>query len=186
MDINWDLVSRIAPPFVTLFLGRFLDKIFLKKPRLISYVGHVSAFEIPLPDKLLHVFSHAIVIKNVGRDSSRNIRIGHNKLPNYTLNPKVQHEVNTVPGGGVEIVIPVLVSGEQITISYLYMPPDTWGTINAYTKSDEGFAKIIHVIPSPLPNKWVLWAIYLLSGTGLLTATYFGFLLVTWLASIAP
>lgn len=46
MNINWELAIKIIVPLGTLVLGRFLDRWLTKKPKLISYLGHVSAFNL--------------------------------------------------------------------------------------------------------------------------------------------
>jgi hypothetical protein len=172
MSIDWDLVVKIAIPLATLALGRSIDQIFAKKPRLISYVGHVSAFVLQNVNRT-NVFTHSIVVRNTGREAANNVRIGHHTLPaDHQLFPAIPYTVNNVPGGAAEIVIPKLVPGEQITISYLYFPPLTWDRINSYTKSDEGFAKILNVIPTPQPPKWVVRIIWFLIFVGAAALIY--------------
>lgn len=171
MNINWELVIKIIVPLGTLVLGRFLDRWLTKKPKLISYLGHVSAFNLS-DDNRTQVFTHAIVVRNTGREAANNVRIGHHVLPNYQIYPSVQHAVEQIQTGGTEIVIPKLVSGEQVTLSYLYFPPLTWDRINAYTKSDEGFAKILNVIPTPQPPRWVIRLFWFLVFVGIVTLVY--------------
>ena len=123
MKINWDIVVKIIVPLGTLVLGKYLDRWFSKRPRLISYLGHTSAFAVRSnPPCTVH--THSIVVRNTGRETARNVRIGHNILPdNYQLHPAVPHTVEGVSDGIREIVIKQLVAGEQVTISYLYAPP---------------------------------------------------------------
>ena len=61
---------------------------------------------------------------------------------------------------------------EQITISYLYAPPLLWSQIHAYTKSDEGFAKILNVLPTPQPKKWIVRAFWALAFVGTASLLY--------------
>lgn len=84
MNINWDLVVRIVVPLGTLVLGRFLDRWLTKKPKLISYLGHVSAFTLS-NESHTQVFTHAIVVRNEGREAANNVRVGHYVLPDYQL-----------------------------------------------------------------------------------------------------
>jgi len=86
--------------------------------------------------------------------------------PNISLYPNIPYIIENTTGGASEIIIPQLVPKEQVTISYLYFPPDTWNKINSYTKSDEGFAKIINVIPMPKPAKLALGIVWLLMFIG--------------------
>ena len=171
MNVNWDLVIKIAVPLGTLVLGRFLDRWLTKKPKLISYLGHVSAFTLS-DERRTQVFTHAIVIRNTGREAANNVRVGHHVLPNYQLSPSVHHTVEQIQTGGTEIVIPKLVPGEQVTVSYLYFPPLTWDRINSYTKSDEGFARILNVIPTPQPPRWIVRLLWFLIFVGVVTLIY--------------
>ena len=171
MSINWDLVLRIVVPLGTLVLGRFLDRWLAKRPKLISYLGHVSAFTLR-DEKRTPVYTHAIVVRNAGRVAANNVRVGHNVLPDYQLYPSVPHTIENIETGGSELVIPKLVPGEQVTISYLYFPPLTWDKINAYTKSDEGFARILNVIPTPQPPKWLVRLIWSFMFVGVVAIFY--------------
>ncbi|MHB1757276.1 MAG: hypothetical protein ACYCT9_07150 [Leptospirillum sp.] len=173
MKIDWNLALKITVPLFALVLGRFLDLWFAKKSKLIFYVGHASAFRLEGQDQI-QIYTHAVVIRNAGRETAHNVRIGHNFLPeNYQIFPPVPHEVVDIPNSsGKEIIIQTLVSNEQITISYLYFPPITYDKINSYTKSDEGFAKTINVVPTPLPAKWVIKAIWVVIFIGVVAILY--------------
>jgi hypothetical protein len=173
MNINWDLVVKISIPLLTLILGKYLDEWLAKKPKLISYLGHVSAFTLR-DEKKTQIYTHSVVVRNVGRATTNNVRVGHNFLPdNYQINPSIPHKVEPIVTGGSEILIEKLVPGEQITVSYLYFPPLTWSQINSYTKSDEGFAKILNVIPTPQPSKWVIIMLWGLIFIGVVSLIYF-------------
>ena len=179
MTINWDIVIKIVVPLATLILGRFLDRWLSKRSKLISYLGHVSAFVLR-GEAQTQVFTHSIVVRNAGREAANNVRIGHYILPDYQLYPSVPHTVEAISTGGSEIVIPKLVPEEQITISYLYFPPLTWDKINAYTKSDEGFAKILNVIPTPQPSKWVIRLFWSLVFIGVTAVLYILIEIIRW------
>lgn len=170
--INWLLVKDISVPLVALVFGKFLDSWLLKKPKLISYLLHVSTFTLH-DEKNSVVHTHAVVIRNTGRLSATNVRIGHHYLPeNYQLLPPVAHTVEKTSTGGGEIIIPKLVPGEQVQISYLYFPPFTVGQINSYTKSDEGLAKILNVIPAPQLPKWLICLLWILIFVGIIAILY--------------
>ncbi len=140
--------------------------------KLISYLGHVSAF-ILRDEKRTQVYTHAIVVRNAGKKTANNVRIGHNQLPpDFQIYPSVPHKVESIATGGSEILIEKLVPGEQITVSYLYSPPLTWGQINSYTKSDEGFAEILNVVPTPQASKWVINLLWVLIGIGVIAIIY--------------
>jgi hypothetical protein len=83
------------------------------------------------------------------------------------------YRVEPTPGGGTDLVFPTLVPGDQVTISYLYFPPITWGQINGTTKSDEGLAKIIHVLPTQQYSPWIIRLLFLLTCVGAVSIIYF-------------
>lgn len=180
MQIDWDLVIKIAIPLATLVLGKYLDQLLAKRPKLISYLGHVSSFTMH-DENRTQVHTHAIVVRNAGRQSANSVRIGHHVLPDYQLFPAVQHKVEEVPRGGPEILIEKLVPGEQVTVSYLYFPPLTWDRVNAYTKSDEGLARILTVIPSPQPQPWVIRSLWVLVAIGVMTTLYLCVQFLRWI-----
>ena len=183
MKIDWDLVIKIIVPLGTLVLGKYLDRWFSKQPRLISYLGHASAFNVQsTPPCIVH--THSIVVRNAGREAAHNVRIGHNILPdNYQLHPAVPHTLEGASNGIREIVITRLVPDEQITISYLYGPPLLWNQIHSYTKSDEGYAKILNVLPTPQLSMWWIRIIWTLLFIGSVSTIYFIIELTKWLIS---
>ena len=173
MPIDVDLAAKISIPLATLVLGKYLDRWLTKRPKLISYLVHASAFTVR-GDTPGTFHTHAIVVRNAGRVAANNVRIGHNVLPeHFQLFPAVPHTVAREPGNVAEIIIPKLVPDEQITISYLYSPPVLWSQINAYTKSDEGFAKVLNVLPTPQLPRWVYRALWVLIFIGAATVLYF-------------
>jgi hypothetical protein len=120
MPLDLDLVVKISVPLGALVLGKYLDQWFAKRPKLISYLGHASAFTLR-GDNPSTVHAHAIVVRNAGRVAANNVRIGHYVLPDhFQLSPSISHNVERNDGGIAGIIIPKLVPGEQVTISYLY------------------------------------------------------------------
>lgn len=172
MNINWDLVAKVAIPLGTLVLGKYLDRWLAKRPKLVMYLGHASAFTIHGNNPSV-IHTHSIVIRNAGRETANNVRVGHSVLPeHYQLYPAVPHSVVQVPDGLAEIVIPKMVPGEEVTISYLYFPPLLWSQIHVYTKSDEGFAKVLNVLPTPQPPKWVIRCLWVVLFVGAVAILY--------------
>jgi len=175
---DWTLFANVAWPVVLLVIGALVNRYFERRPRLITYYGHTSAFRLRTAEQS-EVFTHSIVIRNAGRKSATNVAVGHNFFPrDYQIFPAISHEIRKVSDVGDEIFIPVLVPGEQITISYLYWPPVTYAQVNTYVKSDDGFAKVLRVIPTPQSPKWLLATIWALVTLGAITALYFLVLLV--------
>jgi hypothetical protein len=149
MKIDWPLLVSIVIPIITLLLGAAINRVLERRVKLITYVGHTSVFTVqPNPPAIEYIHTHAIVIRNAGRLPAHNVRIGHHVLPNFYIHPPIPHTIEDVPKNGKDILIPILVPGEQITVSYLYAPPLIWNQVNSQTKSDEGFAKTINVLPT--------------------------------------
>jgi hypothetical protein len=176
MAINWDLAARIAAPalsgLVSFAVGRWSER----RPRLVVYLPYASAFVVPVEGRPpMGVHTHAVVIRNVGRRTATNIRVPHFFLPDsYTLWPAVAFRVEDVPNAGRDIVIPSLVEGQQVTINYLYGPPVLAENVTdtARIRSDEGFARVITVLPTPLPSLWKVRLIQALTLTGFVASLY--------------
>jgi hypothetical protein len=172
---------QIAGAIGLLIVGKYLDRWFTRKPKLISYIGHVSAFTLRT-DPPKAVYTHAVVVINVGRLHATNVRIGHAVLPeNYQVIPtSVSHRLEGTAGGPAEIILDRMVPGEQVTISYLYWPPLLWNNVNSYTKSDEGFAKIVSVLPTRQFSRWTMWALRTLVFSGAVSICYWVYELIRW------
>ena len=178
MDLN--VYAVFLAPIFALFVGAALNHAIKSRPRVTTYLGHTSAHRIPLQDgSSLDVYTHSIVLKNSGRKAAQNVRISHTTLPNYNVFPQVNFHVEELPDGGSDIVIPTLVPGEQITVSYLYHPPTIWRDINASVKSDEGFAKVLNVLPMVQHSKWFNALMAALMLVGLSTLLYLIFAAAT-------
>ena len=157
MAFDWDLFSRFLAPVVGVGAGALINQKLERRPKLVSYLAHSSAVKVHVPDgEPLVVNSHSVVIRNAGRKPAVNVRLGHTALPDFSMFPPCDYQVIQLPeNSGTEICIPVLVADQQITITYLYYPPMIWSGINTYTRSDEGFAKIINVLPTPQPSRLI-------------------------------
>ncbi|WP_308366447.1 MULTISPECIES: hypothetical protein [unclassified Microbulbifer] len=176
--MNIDIIAKLAAPVITAIAGFVLKAYFEAKPKLVTYLVHASA--IPLhDDNGTNVNTHSIVVRNSGKKTANNIRIGHIFLPkSFRLFPQLTYEVEGEVHGPAEILIPTLVPGEQVSISYLYFPPILWSGIHAYCKCDETSAKYLNVIPSqqmPAVQKSILWALLFIGAS---TVVYWSFLLV--------
>jgi hypothetical protein len=178
MKIDWPLVISIVIPILTLFVGAAINRVLERRVKLITYLGHTSVFTVqPDPQTTNYIHTHAIVIRNAGGLPAHNLRIGHHVLPNFYIFPSVSHTVEEIPKNGKDIVIPVLVPGEQITVSYLYGPPLIWNQINSQTKCDEGFAKAINVLPTTQYSRAVGVLAFFLWIMGIVAIVY----IVIWL-----
>jgi len=185
MELTLDTVAKIAAPIITGAFG-LLAKIYADaKPRLVSYLVH--AFAIPTRNQFdpnahtVTVHTHSIVVRNTGKKTAHNVRIGHQSLPDFQIHPSLIHEVNKRPDNSGEIIIPTLVPGEQVTIGYLYFPPQTYQQINTYCKSDEVAAKFLNVQPmvpfSPI-QAYSFWGLVFIGASTILYWVLY--LCLTW------
>jgi hypothetical protein len=176
MDINIDVAVKLIAPILTAIVG-FISKKYLEaRPKLITYLIHASAIQLG-DEHNTNVNSHSVVVRNSGEKTAHNVRIGHNFLPAFQIYPQVAHEIIKTNNGSAEIVLPTLVPGEQVTISYLYFPPNVWSQVHSHCKSDEMAAKYINVIPSIQLNKLQLTALWGLLFIGASTVVYW---LIYW------
>lgn len=173
MSIDWMIVATIAGPVIALFVGAALTRILERRPRIVAYFSHTSAFRIAAANPPLYIHTHAIVIKNTGQQPATDIRVRHNVLPpNPQLFPDVAFTVEDLPGGGADIVIPRLVPGEQVSISYLYAPPLLYSQIHAGIRHSQGFARELTVLPTPQYPQWAARTLGLLIIVGVIAVLY--------------
>ena len=178
MTYDIEIIAKIASPIITLIVGAIIKHLTERRSKIVSFLGHVSSFTLR-DENHTQVYTHGIVIRNAGRKSATNVRVGHNFLPpNIQVSPPVKYTIEENPEGGAEIIFPIMVPKEQISISYLYFPPVTWDKVNAYTKSDDGFANILNVISMPLPSKFVITLVW---GLMFLGASFIFYWLVKWI-----
>jgi len=180
MRFNWISIATVAAPLLAVLLNWLLER----RPNLISYMGYASGFLAKDPSSP-PIFTHSVVIKNVGRKSATNIRVGHGVLPEtYLVFPQVQYSLHDLPNGGKEIVFPKLVPKEEITISYIYFLPLRPEQINLYAKSDECLARIFTAIPTPQPPRWVTRIAQILVLIGISAVVYLSLSLINVVYSI--
>jgi hypothetical protein len=77
--------------------------------------------------------------------------------------------------GRVVIVIPTLPPRMQVTLSYLYFPPITFNAINLLISSDEGAARVLNVLPTPQPPRWlrvILWLLIVVGAAAILYGAF--------------
>lgn len=165
MDI--DLIAKVLAPLISLVVAAIIKHYLEGKSRLVTYIGHVSAFpNISGP----RTHTHSVVLQNAGKKSAVNVRVPHG-VPladvSVQINPPMQYSFEFNPANAFQILIPTLAPKEQITISYLYSEPIVWTQISYQPKSDDGLAEIVQAIPAPRPNVTVRYAGFALSFIGL-------------------
>ncbi len=177
MTIDWGIVAAIAMPIITLFIGVWINRRLENRPVLITYYGHISSFQINPPNQnVTAVHTHTVVLRNAGRKSAANVRLHHRNLPDFSMYPTVAYTTENLPDGSTDIVIPTMVPGKQVTISYLYFPPVVYTDINRGIESDEGEATTIPVLLQRIYPKWFNVSAFILLMIGLITVGYLIFL----------
>ena len=78
-------------------------------------------------------------------------------------------------------MFPVLVPGQQVTVSYLYFPPLLYHQINLPITSNEGMARVINMLPTPQLPRWRLAVWWVLAFVGVITSLYFVAELIFWI-----
>jgi len=180
--IDWNVVATIASPIIALFVGVWINRRFESRPVLISYFGHVSGIRFaPTGGQPTVINTHSVVLRNAGRLPATNVRLRHRHFPAFDIWPQVAHRVEELPNGAKEIVIPSLVPGEQVTISYLYFPPWTVDQINDGVKCDQGFAQQIPVLLQRQYPRWLNRAAIVVLFIGLVTTLYLLIKCIGWL-----
>lgn len=182
MQVSLDAVLKLSSPILTALIGWISKQYLDAKPKLVTYLVHASA--IPLNDGSETVVNtHSVIVRNVGKRTATNIKVGHNNLPpSFQVFPPVPYTVTKGPKDSAEILIPNLVPEEEVSISYLYFPGLTWHGINSYTKSDEGFAEVIKFIPSKGPSKFFVAMFWLFAFLG---ASVFMYAAAKWAFHLA-
>lgn len=194
--LDSDALIKLLAPLLVAIVSNWARRRFEGRVKLMTYLVHSAANTFPAnapaqpaataqgapnapaavaPPALNFIHTHALLVKNVGKKTAHNVRIGHNFLPGiFNIFPPVTHEVIRNGNSG-EIILPVLVPGEQVTVSYLYGPPLVVTEILGQVKADEGFATSGNVIPSvPPPPKWLAILLALLAFIGASTVLYWG------------
>ena len=171
--VDWELLTKVAVPILTLFIGVWVNQRLEKRPKLLSHWGHVSSFNYQKEDGNTGIVNtHSVVIMNVGRRAATNVRLSHHFLPEFNISPPVEYQLKEVPNSGKDIVIPTVIPNQQLTISYLYFPPITYAEVNAGVKCDEGFAPQIPVLLQRQYPNWFNYSAVVLMIVGMVTLAY--------------
>ncbi|MGH8817132.1 MAG: hypothetical protein ACREX5_11120 [Achromobacter pestifer] len=185
MQIDWSVVGTVAQPVLAFALGILADRFFARRSRLVSFFGHVSTHRATNTEGEQYlVYTHEVVLGNVGRATANNVRLSHNRLPDFSIYPPIPYRVEELPGGVRDIVIEKVVPKQQVTVSYLYFPPLTAGQINCGIRSDEGFAKALNVLLQPKPPKLLLRFAQFLALVGAVAVVYGVVFALRWLANV--
>jgi hypothetical protein len=190
LAVDFSIATRVAEYVVTFFLGWFLNRLVERRARLTVFYGHVGTFQMgPPPNQPnlpnISVNTHTVVIRNAGSIAAHNVRVPHTGLLRQAnihvwVDPGIHYSTNVLPGGQEELLFPILVPKQQVTISYLYFPPITFLNINLPVRCDEGLATVLNVLPTPQPPRWVRIGIFFLAAIGIVTLLYGLVELILW------
>lgn len=174
IQIDWYLLAIIVAPILAAIISVILDR-YLRQPKLVYYLVHAATTSLRFTGNGQNtaVNTHSVVVKNVGRAPAHNVRLSHYLLPpTFSINPPARYSTEDVPDSGPDIVIPILVRNEQVTLTYLYAPPTTWRHVNSDLKCDEGMGQALSVLTVRRYPRWVNAAILYLMIVGLITSLY--------------
>ncbi len=175
------IIGSTALAIFSAIAGAYINERF-RRPRLITYYGHTAAFtarpDQNNPTVMVTIHTHTVFIRNAGRQSAKNVRLGHAILPNFQIAPTIEYRVIDLDGTAKEILIPTLPPKDLLVVSYLYFPPLTYAGVNTYVKSDEAIAKHVPVILTQQLTRARIYSLFALLILGGLTALYFVFVLL--------
>src|SRR6266852_7016195 len=120
--MDWELAAKVGIAVLTVLLTEISRQRFERRPRLIAYYSSVCAFPPPSaapapPAEPTFTFTHSIVVRNAGKKSAFNVRVGHyGGKVTFEVSPPMNHTVQENPHAGWEILIPTLVPYEQVQI----------------------------------------------------------------------
>lgn len=164
--MDWNLVSIYSAPVISGIILFLIKKHYEDKPKLVASYIHASAVTINNPENQdsFNIGVHVLVLKNQGKLSAKNIRLGHNFLPKFNIYPSTSYSIKSLPDETNEILIDTIVPKEQLTITYVYdLKTTNAAKVNSYIKHDDGLAETIYNVLYIKPLS--LWAKILVYST---------------------
>ena len=180
--MDWNLFVKIGGPVLGAIVGVLLDRWLERKPRVVAFFAYATA--VYLSEQKTTVHTHSMVIRNAGRKTATNLRVGHQYLPDFSVYPSVDYKVETLPDGTKEMVFSQLVPEQQLTLSYLYFPPLLFSGVHTRISHDDGFAKVIRVLPTIQLSRMVRYVLLSFMGLGVITAFYLIIQGILWLFAV--
>lgn len=181
MELNWPLLGEIAKPIAGVILGFLLTRAFERRAKLVSFFLHANAVQMQGDRGPYMVHTHSVVLRNEGKSAATNVRLSHARLPAYSIFPNTPVTREELPGGVVDLVIPIIRPGEQLTIAYLYFPPLLFSQVHVGIKHDEGFAQPREVVPVTPLRRWQQHVLQCLVIIGMVALIYAIVEFSTWL-----
>ncbi len=154
-------------------IGVAVKQYFEAKAKLVSFYGHVSSFTFRANGEPFTIHSHEVVVRNTGRKAATNVRFSHAVLPDaFDVSPSVPYTVETLPDGSKDIVFPLLIPKQQITVAYLYPPPTVFTNVNTAVVCDSGGAQQVQMEVSKKMSTWASGFLAAMLIVGMLTTMY--------------
>lgn len=180
--MDWDLAVKIVGPLLGTVVGVWVKTWAEKRPRVVAFVQHVGAVRLDSVGDVPAMFvgTHTVVLRNAGGKKAEKLRLGHQQLPAFRITPDIEYSIVPLANGGQEIQIPILIPKKQITITYLYTAPLQWTGVNTHLETDEGAIKVLNVLPTVPPPKWLIAGVWFFALVGIATVLY---LLISWMQS---
>lgn len=152
------IVSLVVSSFTSVMIALWCQR----KARVVCYLGQAGQFRF----KDTEIATHSLVIVNKGKIPAKNLQIAHMQLPDFNVNPPgIVWKQRKLDNGLMIIEFPNFVPGQQVTISYLYLP-QIWRDIHGEIKHGDGAVKAINVLPTQIWSKSFQVGIWGLLGIG--------------------
>lgn len=179
MKLDPMVIATIAGPVLAAVAAIAIDRAVRDRPKLICFIIHSGAVRVRRPGQdYSYVFMHFLLVRNVGRKSATGVRISHAPVQcEYSISPDVAYTEADLPGGAKEILLPLLVPGASVTVSYLYAPPVTVNNFNTTVTGDQAAARWVETLPTPQPPRWQIRVGASLMFLGTVAALYLVWLL---------
>jgi len=190
LEFDLNAIAIIGAAVVSLLGTWLLRSYYEGRVRLVGYLLHSATVTVARTSDRegVKLNIHTIVIRNRGRKTANNIRIGHSvprsRIEDVFVWPPVSYWIEDTGDETFELILSTLVPNEQSQVTYVYFPPLTVDQIHAHLKSDEALGQTIDVQVNPVlkpATYYTIW-IFLLLGIGL--ALYWAILLIVFLLGL--
>jgi hypothetical protein len=164
--LDWNLIAIYSSPILSGIILFLIKKHYEGEVRLVASYIHASAVPISnsTNEKPTSVGVHVLVLKNQGKLSATDVRLGHNFLPAFSIYPSTDYTTKKLDDHSYEIIIKIIVPKEQLTITYVYdCEQITIDRINTYIKHATGFAEkiynVLYIKPLSFLKKTIILAL---------------------------
>jgi hypothetical protein len=116
------ILGPILSAVLAAALGIWVDRKYYRRPKLITWWGHISTHTIPVPGQAdVIVNTHSVGVHNLGTAAAHTVRVTVSTLENiyFQINPVTAHHVEDLGGKARAILIPVLAPKQGIQIQFV-------------------------------------------------------------------